>query len=99
MTPYQAFPKGLAFTPKYMMSGGNRLEWIDWKKQETDRVAYLYKDEEAFFSSNPKASYFKGMINIKKGRGRAPYEAKDPFGKSTQGNLFQTLSNTEEAHQ
>ena len=64
---------------------GNRLEWIDWKKEETDRVAGLYKDEEAFLSTNPNASYFKGIINIKKGRGRAPYETKDSFGKSTQG--------------
>ena len=36
MTPSQSFPKGLAFTPKYMMSGGNRLQWIDWKKKETE---------------------------------------------------------------
>ena len=52
MTPYQAFPKGLDFTPKYMISGGNRLEWIDWKQKETDRVADLYKDEEAFLSTS-----------------------------------------------
>jgi len=85
MTPSQSFPKGLAFTPKFMMSGGNRLQWIDWKKKETERVADLYKGEEAYLSTKPKASYFKGILHIKKGRGRTPYETKDPFGKSTQG--------------
>ena len=61
------------------------MQWIDWKKKETERVAELYKDEKAFLSTKPKASYFKGILHIKKGRGRTPYETKDPFGKSTQG--------------
>ena len=48
-------------------------------------MADIYKNEEAFLSTKPKASYFKGIINMKKGRGKAPYEMRDPFGKSTQG--------------
>ena len=64
MKPSDKFPEGLAFTPKYIMSGGNRLGQIDWKKKETARVANIYKDEEAFLSTKPKASYFKGIINI-----------------------------------
>ena len=85
MKPSDTFPEGLAFTPKYMMSGANRLKWIDWKKKETARVTDIYKDEEAFLSTKPKASYLKVIINIKKGKGKAPYEMRDPFGKSTQG--------------
>ena len=99
MIPSKSFPKGLAFTPKYMMSGGNRLEWMDWKKKETDRVADIYKKEEVFLCTKPKTSYFKFMINIKKGRGKAPYEMKDAFAKKHSRNLFQALSNTEEEYQ
>ena len=83
MTPTESFPKGLAFTPKCMLSGGYILEWIDCKKKETASVAYIYKKEEAFLSTKPKASDFKGIINIKKGKGKALYEMKNPFGKST----------------
>ena len=43
MKPSDTFPEGLAFTPKYIMSRGNRLGWIDWKKKETARVANIYK--------------------------------------------------------
>ena len=75
MKPSDTFPKGLAFTPKYM-PGGNRVKWIDWKKKETARVADIYKKEEAFLSNKPKASYFKGIINIKKGKGKVSYEMK-----------------------
>ena len=85
MKPSEKFPEETAFTPKYVMAGGNRLDWIKWKKQQTAQVADIYKDEEAYLSTKPKVSYFKGIINIKKGKGKPPYEMKDPFGKSTQG--------------
>ena len=60
MKSSESFPKGLAFTPKYMMRGLNNMKWIDWKKEQTAKVANIYKDEEAFLNSNPKpkASYY-----------------------------------------
>ena len=87
MKPSEKFPKGLTFTPKYMMRGLNNMEWIDWKKEQTDKVADIYKDEEAFLNSNPKpkAAYYKGIINIKKGRTGTPYQMRDAFGKGTEG--------------
>ena len=39
MKPSEKFPKGFVFTPKYMMRGMNNMEWIDWKKVQTDKVA------------------------------------------------------------
>ena len=46
------------------------MEWIDYKKQQTAKVADIYKDDEAFLNSqpHPKASYYNGIIPIKKGR-------------------------------
>ena len=87
MKPSEKFPKGFVFTPKYMMRGMNNMEWIDWKKEQTDKVADIYKDEEIFLNSNPKpkASYYKGIINIKKGRNGTPYQMRDAFGKGTEG--------------
>ena len=87
MKPSEHFLEETAFTHKYIIAKGHRLEWIDWKKNGTAKVARIYKDKEAFLNSNPhpKASYFKGIIHIKKGRGKAPSEMKYPFSKSTQG--------------
>ena len=87
MKSSESFPKGLAFTPKYMMRGLNNMKWIDWKKEQTAKVANIYKDEEAFLNSNPKpkASYYKGIITIKKGKNGTPYQMKDSFGKGTEG--------------
>ena len=58
MKPSEKFPQGLAFTPKYMMRGMNNM--INWKKEQTAKVADIYKDKEAFLDSNlkPKASYY-----------------------------------------
>ena len=85
MKPSEKFSKGLAFTPKYMMRGLNNMQWIDWKKEQTEKVANIYKDEEAFLNSNPKpkAAYYKGIINIKKGKNGTPYQMRDAFGKGT----------------
>ena len=46
-------------------------------------MANIYKDEEAFLNSNPKpkATYYKGIINIKKGKNGTPYQMRDAFGK------------------
>ena len=51
-----------------MMRGVNNMQWIDWKKEQTERVANIYKDEEAFLNSNPKpkAAYYKGLLTSKK---------------------------------
>ena len=40
------------------MRGVNNMKWIDWKKEQTAKVADIYKDEEAFLNSTlkPKAS-------------------------------------------
>ena len=44
----------LAFTPKCMIRGMNNKRWIDWKKEQTTKVADIYKDKEAFLYSNLK---------------------------------------------
>ena len=69
------------------MKGLNNLEWIDYKKQQTAKVAQIYKDEEAYLNSQPrpKASYYKGIITIKKGKNGTPYQMRDSFGKGTEG--------------
>ena len=65
------------------------MEWIDYKKQQTVKVVqiYVYKDEEAYLNSQPrpKASYYKGIITIKKGKNGTPYQMRDSFGKGTEG--------------
>ena len=36
------------------MRGTNNMKCINWKKEQTAKVADIYKDEEAFLNSNPK---------------------------------------------
>ena len=66
MKPSEKFPKGFVFTPKYMMRGMNNMEWIDWKKEQTDKVADIYKDEEKFLNSNPKPKASIKVLSISK---------------------------------
>ena len=87
--PSDKFPKNSVFTPKYMMRGLNNMEWIDYKKEQTAKVADIYKDEEAFLNSQPrpKASYYKGIITIKNRKNGTPYQMRDAFGKGTEGTF------------